>query len=173
MKRITIRDAYTIALALEKIGQAYYRKAMTITNDEKIKKLFESLALQEVGHEAYYKQLIEDLDKNENNLPACEIEAKSAEAISKDTTLIETLRELQAEVFDNKKIDEKIHNIKSLDAFIDMAIENEQRVVTFFTRIKTYINPKFATGINKIIEEEKSHVLQLINFRKTIENALR
>ena len=172
MKRITVRDAITVALALEKIGQAYYRKAATLTSDNNLIKMFESLANQEVQHEKYYRILIDHLEKNEKGLPAEEIQNKTAETISKDTSLIETLKELQAEVFDIKKIEAKIENIKTLDNFVEMAIDNEQRVVSFFTRLRNYISPKFTGEIDKIIAEEKTHVTQMLLLRKTIENIL-
>jgi len=146
-------NAYEIIEMAKKIednGAAFYRMAAEKTTESKAKTLFEDLAKMEDVH----KMVFEDFKRF---FPG---EEWSRMNIDSDNQMITYLQEMaDSVVFNMKKTQKQIDEIRTIDDIFRFAIEREKESVLFYLGIRETVPEKLGKDkIGDIIAEEMKHV---------------
>lgn len=154
MERYSIREVVEQAVQTEKLGFEFYTEmAKRFREEEGFKRLFETLALKEQGHERKFAGLKERV-KDE--------EPESWDEVSKYLRAI-----VESEFFLGKgKSLPSLDRVKTMDDAVRFAIGFEKETLLYFYVIKDSIKERAL--IDEIIEEEKSHIVWLNTFARDV-----
>jgi rubrerythrin len=150
MALFNMRDVFAIAVKIEERGEAFYRQVAEKVEGESVKKLLNSLADDEVQHKQLFTQMASQI--GETNL-AHNLEESYLNYLQAYT---ETL------VFeDPDKLPYDAKQAFDLPRAIMYAIEKELDSVLFYKEVKDLIPPSEQGLLDKIINEERRHVVNL------------
>jgi rubrerythrin len=154
MERYSIREVVEQAVQTEKLGFEFYTEmAKRFREEEGFKRLFETLALKEQGHERKFAGLKERV-KDE--------EPESWDEVSKYLRAI-----VESEFFLGKgKSLPSLDRVKTMNDAVRFAIGFEKETLLYFYAIKDAIKDR--PLIDEIIEEEKSHIVWLNTFARDV-----
>lgn len=151
------REIIDIAIGIEDSGNYFYSRCREKFDDKALKEVFSFLAEEEQRHREIFEKLDPDL-MNEKGLYTTEyfqyLTAFGDEKVFKD----------------KNDIDSAIKNINTpLDA-IKIALTAEKDSILFYDELKElYENEKDTlTILNRIINEERRHVITLLDIREKI-----
>jgi rubrerythrin len=156
------QEILKIAAKVESQGQKLYAALESNTEDVKIKQIWNFLKQQEMVH----RQIFEDMLTNAGGLIIHEFGNGEYDAYMQAIALeyIITL----------KMIEEKVKTKFASDlAAVDFALSMEKESVLVYTALKEYINKDKQHILEKIINEEKKHLVQLTNLKQIITNSLK
>ncbi len=149
-KSFNISEAFVIAVQLEKNGAAFYKKAASSVSDSSAREFLNELAEQELEHKKVFEEIAE------SSMGQIEID-ELAEAY---------IKELSAEFVFRMEHDEiNWENMTFLNA-IDFAIEREKDAIIFFLGLSGALVGEDDAKINRIIREEKSHMIDLLRLKE-------
>ena len=151
------KEIIDIAIGIEDSGYYFYTSCREKFNDEILKETFSFLAEEEMRHKEFFEKL--------------EPEIKDTKGIF-TTEYFQYLTAIGDEkVFKDKNdINEIIKNMNTpLDA-IKIALSAEKDSILFYSELKElYENDKDTiTILNKVINEERKHVVTLLDIREKI-----
>lgn len=156
MPKYSMTEVIEMAVQTEKLGYAFYtRMAGKFKKQEKMAEFFSNMAEKEVWHEKVFTGLLGEID--ESVAPENWEEAQSYfRAVVQSEFFLGTGMSLPA----------MIDSIKTVSDAVDFAIGFEKETVLYFIGIKDMVgdNPT----LDKIIEEEKSHVSWLGKFKESL-----
>jgi len=154
MERYSIREVVEQAVQTEKLGFEFYTEmAKRFREEEGFKRLFETLALKEQGHERKFAGLKERV-KDE--------QPESWDEVSKYLRAI-----VESEFFLGKgKSLPSLDRVKTMNDAVRFAIGFEKETLLYFYAIKDAIKDR--PLIDEIIEEEKSHIVWLNTFARDV-----
>ncbi len=152
MERYSVREVVEQAVQTEKLGYEFYTEmAKRFREEEGIKKLFETLAVKEQGHERKFSGLRERV-KDE--------EPESWDEVSKYLRAI-----VESEFFLGKgKSLPSLDHVKKVNDAVRFAIGFEKETLLYFYAIKDALKDRAL--IEEIIDEEKSHIVWLNTFAR-------
>lgn len=154
MENYSISEAIEQAIQTEKMGYDFYTKMTErFEKDDNLKKLFDTLALKEREHEKTFSDLMK----------------KVSHQIPENWTEVSMyLRAIvESEFFLGKeKSLASLEHLKSVEDAVAFAIGFEKETLLYFHSLKDAI--KEHEIIDEIINEEKSHIVWLSEFRKTL-----
>ncbi len=154
-KEIKGEDILDFAIEIEMNGYAFYTETAKKFDNLKTIKLFHLLAEQELKHEMFFKQLKE----KRPNFDSSETLEASYEIFKKDF--------LQTYMFgDSGETSNRIKSVATVEEAIDLAINFEKDTVVLYSSIKKHITDKNQDLIEKIINQELSHIGRLLELRK-------
>jgi len=149
-KRFNIGEAFVIAVQLEKNGAAFYKKVASSVSDSAAREFLEELAEQELEHEKVFT----------------EIATSSMAKIEMDETTEAYIKVLATEfVFTLEHNKENWENMTFLNA-IDFAIGREKDAIIFFMGLTGALEGEDYKRINRIVQEEKSHMIDLLRLKE-------
>jgi rubrerythrin len=152
MAEFSIREAIEMAVQTEKLGYEFYSTmAEKNQKNEGLHELFDTLAKKEQVHEKRFqelKELIGDKEPEEWDQVADYMRAMAESAF----------------FLGKEKATMHIQNIQDTVAAVSFAIAFEKETLLFFHGIKDAVKEKDV--IDEIINEEKSHIMWLVKFRK-------
>ncbi|MBI4684838.1 MAG: ferritin family protein [Nitrospirae bacterium] len=151
MEKYSAREVIEQAIRTEKLGYEFYTTmAKKFRKDFALKDLFELLASKELRHEKIFSKL---KTKVENEEPeGWEDVAQYLRAI------------VESEFFLGKgKSLPSLRNVKTIGDAVEFAIGFEKETMLYFYVIKDVIKEKDI--VENIIEEEKTHIVWLSEFR--------
>jgi rubrerythrin len=154
MENYSINEVIEQAVQTEKLGYEFYvSMANRFDKDEKFRKFFETLAVKEQEHEKIFTGLKERI--GDQNLEGWEEASQYLRAI------------VESEFFlgKNKSLPSLDHLETIYDA-VRFAIGFEKETLLYFLSLKDVIKEKDL--LNKIINEEKEHIVWLSDFRKSL-----
>ncbi len=152
-------EVLEMAMEIEKKGKAFYRKQARIVQQKETKDFFFKLADEEQKHYETFKELSQSVRKEMKNKQ--EINYIYDYQVS---AYLNTLVEFTVfPPLENQGEDTKI---ESLDEVLTVAIMAEKDSILFYQEILNNNKGKTADISKKIIEEEKTHLLDLINFKE-------
>ena len=156
MNKFTIREVLEQAVQTEKMGYNFYTTmAARFNEDDKLVKLFGTLAEKELQHEKTYAEL-RDL--------AGDDEPEGWEEISHYLRAI-----VESEFFLGKgKSLTSMDNIKTTLDAVNYAFEFEKETLLYFYGLRDAVREK--EMIDEIINEEKSHIMWLKAFKNALLN---
>jgi rubrerythrin len=141
-----------MAIRIEKNGEAVYRSAIAKVANQELVSLLEWMADEEVKHAKWFLEL-----KAEVATPA-----KSPFVQEMGREFIDSI--LGEQSFSLKEVD--FSQIDHINDLIDIFIEFEEDGILFYEMLQPFIKDQETLGkLNKIIDEEKSHIEQLREFK--------
>ncbi len=152
MDVFSVREVLEQAVQTEKLGYEFYTAiAKRFEKDEKLKELFETLALKEQIHEKIFSELMERTGDEESE--------NWEEALAYLRAIIES------EFFLGKdKSLPSLENIKTTSDAVHYAIGFERETLLYFHALRDIVSEKEV--VDRIIKEEKSHIVWLSEFKK-------
>jgi rubrerythrin len=149
-KRFNIGEAFVIAVQLEKNGAAFYKKVASSVSDSAAREFLEELAEQELEHEKVF----------------AEIATSSMAEIEMDEMTEAYIKVLATEfVFTFEHNKDNWENMTFLNT-IDFAIEREKDAIIFFMGIAGALEGEDYKRINRIVQEEKTHMIDLLRLKE-------
>lgn len=159
MRSGTINDleALKIAIAIEKRGETFYRKAALKVADESIKAMLEDMARDEEEHKTIFQELYGEFLKKKDDFD--DMYLYDQEVVSYFNAIADTL------VFpDDEEQLRIINNIKDVRDVLRFGIQAEKDSILLYTEMVIY--SKFDDVKNvfrKLLREEKNHLIDLQN----------
>jgi len=154
MERFTIREVLEQAVQTEKLGYGFYTAmAARFKDDQKLVKLFGTLAEKELRHEKTYAEM-RDMVGDE--------EPEGWEEMSQYLRAI-----VESEFFlgKNKSLT-SMDGIKSIKDAVNYAVAFERETLLYFYGVRDAVKQKEL--VDEIINEEKSHIMWLSAFKKVL-----
>ena len=147
----TLGEIIDLAIRIEKNGEETYRKAQEEVSNPPLASMLKWLAEEEVEHEKWFTRLKEKV--------ATVAEDPKLEEIGKN--ILQGV--LGDQAFSIKDADfSKMEDINSL---LELAVEFEKDTILFYEMLSAFIDDEETLSqLEKIIEEEKSHVQLLEEF---------
>ncbi|MEW6599991.1 MAG: ferritin family protein [Nitrospirota bacterium] len=154
MNNYSIREVIEQAIQTEKLGYTLYLKmANRFEKDDKLRKLFETLAVKEQEHERTFADLKEKVNDRR---------VEQWEEVSKYLRVI-----VESEFFlGNDKALPALDHLKNIEDAVQYALMFEKETLLYYHSLKELIREKDV--LDKLISEEKSHIVWLSEFKKTI-----
>ena len=145
-------DAVEIAVQIEKNGEAFYAKLAERAPQGEVKELFQYLAEAEKEHVATFQQILKEV-----------FEYKPQDAFPE--VFFVYMHELASQyVFTQKgKGEEVASSVKDFSEGIGVALGFERDSINFFEEVKKMVPEKDKGLIDKVIQEEKKHIKQLLD----------
>jgi len=148
-------EVFEMGMDIEKNGEAYYRKAAELAKEAAVKAVFHDLMRQEQQHYVTFKGLREKLPPR-TSLPTV------ADPESEEYLYLDAL--VKSRLFNS------VHEAESLAAKAANAVEAlraaltfEKDTVLFFQMMKGKVDERLGKSeINRIIEEEHSHIVRIL-----------
>ncbi len=154
MKSYSITEVIEQAVQTEKLGYEFYvSMANRFEKDDKFRKLFETLAAKEEEHEKTFTSLKERV--GDKNLEGWEEASQYLRAIVESEYFLGKYKSLPS-----------LDHLETIDDALRFAIGFEKETLLYFLKLKEFIKEKKI--ITEIINEEKSHIVWLSEFRKSL-----
>jgi len=156
MENFSIREVLEQAVQTEKLGYQFYSAMVARFKDnEKLVKLFGTLAEKELRHEKTYTDMREMVGDEEPD---------GWEEMSHYLRAI-----VESEFFLGKnKALPSMDGIKTINDAVDYASEFEKQTLLYFYGIRDAVREKEI--VDEIINEEKSHIMWLSAFKNVLVN---
>jgi rubrerythrin len=153
MEKYSIREVIEQAIQTEKMGsELYLAMAGRFEKDEKLRKLFETLAVKEQEHEKTFTELKEKVNNRR---------VEHWEEVSQYLRAI-----VESEFFlGNNKALPSLDHLENIEDAVRYAIAFEKETLLYYHSMKDLIREQDV--LNRLIDEEKGHVVWLSEFRKT------
>ena len=148
ISNLTLRKALDMAVATEQVGARFYqRMAEKFSNTEKLAGIFNQLAKDEQVHEKQFKEIAEQVPKEEDNRP--------------DDQRMHYLRAAASSEFFEEGAFEDLGKIRTETDALGMAFRFEKDTLFFYFAVKDSLGQQ-NEALDKIIEAEKDHVSTLM-----------
>ena len=146
-------EVFQFAIRIEENGEKFYRQMAQKFEEPKVKDLFSYLAEEEVKHKITYEEMVSKIERYEppESYPGAYFAYLRAHA---DNI-----------IFNQKKLDEEISKIEDVNSAIDFAIGAELDSILYYQEIKNLVSKNQRDIIDKIIEEERLHFVQLTEIK--------
>ena len=149
-------EVVQFAIRIEENGEKFYRKIAAAIGDKKIRDLFTFLADEEVKHKEKFEKMLSEVEKYEPS------EAYPPEYFA-------YLRAFANNIIFNVGIDkdlpEKPHPVSALD----FGIRREADSIAYYQETRGLVPADQRNLIDKIIEEERKHLLKFSELKKTLQ----
>jgi rubrerythrin len=149
------RELIEIAVGIEKNGAIFYNSLAGFTKNTEAKGTYKYLADQEKEHAAIFQKMLSLVSGY-----------KPPETYTEDykrylKALIDSL------VFTDDKVTlEMAKKVKSDAEAIQIGVGAEKDSILFYTEVRELVRPAERRVVKKIIDEEKSHLRQLMGIKK-------
>lgn len=154
MEKFSIREVVEQAVQTERLGREFYsRMSSKFRDDEKLKQLFDTLALKELEHEHKFSEMKENI--GDEMMVDWDEAAQYLRAI------------VESEFFLGKnKALPSMENLNSPGDAVNYALRFEKETLLYYHGLKDSV--KDQDVLNEIINEEKSHIRWLSEYRKSL-----
>ena len=155
-------EIFEIAIDIERNGEEFYRSSAALASDADVKKLFEFLITQEQTHRETFENMRKDLPKK-FSLP------ESFDPLGEAAMYLKVLAD--SHIFNNPEAKKKVAaGLSDINEAIDFALAFEKDSILLFSQMReiTYVELG-KTQVDSIINEEKKHVIQLMDVKREIE----
>ncbi len=152
------KEVLEMAIRIEENGQRFYREALKGTEDERLRKTLNFLVQEEEKHKRYFRSLLDKLPEEENPFdPYMEDALQYLKAMA------------DAHVFTAELEGKELSDvIKEVEDVLNFAIAMEKDSLLFYYELARGINEKDRDVVEKVIEEEKSHLKKLLELKKEL-----
>lgn len=155
---VTGGELIDVAIGIERSGAAFYEYLVNTAGDLRAQVMYKYLADKEKEHLKTFQALRTDVGDYGSPMSSSDEYAAYLDALVKSA------------VFDNDMMARKMAAKASSDSeAIEIAIRAEKDSILFYAAIKDLVRRPDVEVIDKIVEEEKSHLTQLSEFRKGLE----
>ncbi len=156
MNNYSINEIMEMAIQTEKLGYQFYTSISDkFKKDAGLVKLFTTLAVKEQGHEKIFTALKDLVAKS------------GAEAVEWGEVSKYMRAFVESEFFLGKgKALPSMDHLKTVADAVNFALGFEKETLLYFFELRNIVREK--EMVDKIINEEKSHIMWLDAFRKTL-----
>jgi len=147
-------EVVDIGIEKEKARRDFYRAAAEASPDGEVKELFARLAGWEDEHVRRFEEIRAGLDEQEPPESYPGEEVKYIQALVDDQLYRDTTPERTAAASTDPR------------AAIDRGIEFEKDAVLFFRSLGLFLSPDRREIIERLVKEEKEHLVYLLELRK-------
>ncbi len=151
-------EIYRFAIKMEENGEAFYRHAALLTNDEDARYLFNFLADEEVNHKNIFGRMLSKMEKVEPD------EGYPGEYMDYLRDFID-----HRSVFSKTKLEREFNDVKDTLTAIDFAINREVDSILYYSEAKNFVGKSQQEAIEQIISEERKHFAKLSDFKTDYE----
>lgn len=149
MIRFTPGDAIECAVQIEENGETFYRRMAEKFHDPEVKELFTYLLEEETKHRKTYAKMLSKLEKYQT------VENYPEEYYAYLRAYVEKV------IFSPERLEAEMGRIKDKESAIDFAIRAELESILYYEEMKKLVREKDYDIIEKIIQEERKHFLEL------------
>jgi rubrerythrin len=151
-------DIFTMALQIEQKGHSFYEAMVNHAQNKNLKDGFQWLANEEKLHINNFEQLRESIER---------INTKNIDNWEEVSLYFKAL--LDTKVFPLTPNGNSLaQELKDEIGAIQISISFEKDTILFLQELSRWVNPEDQKKIEKLIEQEKGHVLKLIEMRKQV-----
>jgi rubrerythrin len=137
-----------MAIRIEENGEAVYRRAIENTSNPALASLLKWMADEEVKHAEWFMKLKQKVKETSKSPFVQEMGREFLKDIMGDQS------------FSLKDVD--FSQLNDSDELLDIFVEFEKDSILFYEMIQPFVQDPDTRGqLNKIIEEEKRHIVQL------------
>lgn len=147
----SLEDIFNVMIELESLGNVHYNKMSELTQNAKLKVLFEQLAKAELAHKELYQKFKVDMI----NFSHEKVNDEYQEYM--DALLSQTVRFLN-----------QSRDIKDFEKGFDVSVQLEKDTILFLNEIRSIVDAGFYEVIDKVIVQEQSHLKALYKFKEEI-----
>ena len=151
------REILNIAVRIEENGQNFYETLADKAEDEKLKKLFNELAQMEVDHAKTFTEMLKQV-------PDDDFETLSSYGFSEET--FQYLNAIADTKVFPKNQDFGLSDNKDIVNAFTIAMGLEKDSIIFYYEIMSYVSKDHQKTLDKILSEEKKHLITLSGKRK-------
>ena len=156
--RFTGSEILDIALKMEEIGASFYIKASEHAGDGVTRQVMIRLSEMELQHKKRFESLRDCFLSRMNNLMDTE----------PDSPILHYLHSwLEGQVFKRENLDDFFTSDPGLDEIIWKAIGMEKDSIAFYSGLRDMVNKEESIIINKIIQEELIHLVDLGRLKRS------
>jgi len=151
-------DIFDYAISMEKQGITFYTRISEKFQDKDLKEIFKKLAREEATHVETFQKLKDKAEKKGSVSPFV-IEGRDID---------DYVKSLLAEgIFPSREqLEEQIQSVDSPATACVLAMEAEKNAILLYTELTMYSQDKEQRkALEKIIKEEKSHLMMLKQLR--------
>lgn len=154
--RFSAKEIIDTAIEIEDLGYHFYKKFSAKFKDNKIKEIFTLLADQEMEHKLTFQNILSEL-KDARGVFTEEY-YQYLKAITQHDRVFKSI----------KDIDKAVKDIDSPSTVLSLALEAEKNSILFYSEIKDLYSAdkEPADVLKKIIEEERKHVLTIVDLKE-------
>lgn len=156
MQLLNISEIYQIAIKIEENGTKFYSTWAKKVKEKKLKDVFQALSYAEVEHKKTFEKMLKEIENYEPR------EVYPEEYFQYLRAYADGL------VFNLKEIEKKSKQIKSVEKALEFAIEREKDSILYYQEVKNILPKSQHKEIEKIINEERKHFLDLTHIKNTI-----
>lgn len=153
-KIFAIHELLTFAVKIEEEGMAFYKDMAAKTKNEEAKDLYSGLVQEEADHRKTFQEMLDGASK----------EVGSGTYSDEYNSYMRAL--VESTVF--KKDDKQKASISNDSDALEFAIEKEKDSILFYLGMKEYVPEKDRGSVDKVVEEERSHIIKLLNIKEKI-----
>lgn len=147
-----------LAIKIEETGKVYYESFATRTKDTQVAEIFHYLADQEKQHREVFLKIYGEFEQGDI-FGVYDQEEVSAYL----RALVESKLFIKSE-----SVMALINQAKDADEVIMHAVTFEKDTILYFSELGELLKEKYRAIVNKLISEEKSHVIKLLLLRESL-----
>ena len=154
-------EVFEMGMDIEMNGEAYYRKAVELTEDPEIKKIFEDLMIAEKQHYDTFKKLRE-------NLPAKDTTPLVSDPDDQEYLYLDAL--VKSRLFNSvREAEEVVSKTSGSIEALQGALVFEKDTILFFTEMKGRTREDLGKNeIDRLIAEEREHIIWISGMIKKV-----
>ena len=157
-KKVSCNEVFEMALQIEKMGYDFYKTMAHNATSIHLKNGYDQLAAQEQNHIGGLKQLRQSIEKIDTTQIDNWDEVSQYFKALIDTKVFPTSPEKNS----------LIEELKDEIGAIQISISFEKDTILFLQELNRWVEPAAQKKIGKLIEDEKSHILKLLQMKKEI-----
>jgi rubrerythrin len=155
-KIFDISEVYQLAIKIEENGMKFYSEFAKKTKNKKLKDLFSALTYAEVEHKKSFEKMLSEIEKYEPQ------EVYPEEYFSYLKAYADGL------IFDFDQLKKQQNKLKTIVQILDFAIQREKDSILYYQEIKNLVSETQHKELEKIINEERKHLLDLTHLKNTL-----
>ena len=152
MEIFNASDIINFALRMEENGKQFYKEFAQKFSGSNMESVFNQLALDEKDHYELFNTML------------TAVENHYLEDYKNDDYLNYLKAFIDTKIFTGEKMSKIISSIDNVISALDFAIQNEFDTILFYLEMKNLLFEGYDDTVQKIIEEERKHVNELIHF---------
>ena len=154
-------EVFEMGMDIEMNGEAYYRKAVELTEDPEVKKIFEDLMIAEKQHYDTFKKLRE-------NLPAKDTTPLVSDPDDQEYLYLDAL--VKSRLFNSvREAEEVVSKTSGPIEALQGALVFEKDTILFFTEMKGRTREDLGKNeIDRLIAEEREHIIWISGMIKKV-----
>lgn len=155
-REVSCNEVFEMALQIEQMGYDFYKTMAHNATNTQLRNGYNQLALEEKRHLDSFELLRDSIEKIDTNRLDNWDEVSLYFKALIDTKVLPTSPEKNS----------LVEELKDEIGAIHISISFEKDTILFLQELNRWLNPEDQQKIEKLINEEKSHILKLLQMKK-------